>query len=117
MAPNILAILGVVYSGPARVRAISVYGMVMGLAAVSGQLIGGVLIRSDLGGLGWRAIFWINVPLGVAALLACPRYVPESRAERGSRFDLAGVALMTACLVYVVMRLVDGRLEGWRAGQ
>src|SRR5690242_3010980 len=115
MAPNILSILGVVYSGPARVRAISVYGMVMGLAAVSGQLIGGVLIRADLGGLGWRAIFWINVPLGVAALLASPRLVPESRAGQGSRFDLAGVALITACLVAVVLPLVDGRQEGWPA--
>ncbi len=115
MAPNILSILGVVYSGPARVRAISVYGMVMGLAAVSGQLIGGILIRSDLGGLGWRAIFWINVPLGVAALLACPRLVPESRADHGSRFDLAGVALITACLVAVVLPLVDGRQAGWPA--
>jgi EmrB/QacA subfamily drug resistance transporter len=115
MAPNILSILGVVYSGPARVRAISVYGMVMGLAAVSGQLIGGVLIRADLGGLGWRAIFWINVPLGVAALLASPRLVPESRASQGSRFDLAGVVLITACLVAVVLPLVDGRQEGWPA--
>jgi MFS family permease len=110
-----LSILGVVYSGPARVRAISVYGMVMGLAAVSGQLIGGVLIRTDPGGLGWRAIFWINVPLGVAALLASPRLVPESRASQGSRFDLAGVALITACLVAVVLPLVDGRQAGWPA--
>ena len=115
MAPNILSILGVVYTGPDRVRAISVYGMVMGLAATSGQLIGGVLIRSDLGGLGWRTIFWINVPLGVAALLACPRLVPESRAERGSRLDLAGVTLITACLVAVVLPLVDGRQAGWPA--
>jgi MFS family permease len=115
MAPNILSILGVVYRGPDRVRAISIYGMVMGLAATSGQLIGGVLIRTDLGGLGWRAIFWINVPLGVAALLACPRFVPESRADRGSRFDLAGVALITACLVAVVLPLVDGRQAGWPA--
>src|SRR5579859_2912255 len=115
MAPNILAILGVVYSGPARVRAISVYGMVMGLAAVSGQLIGGVLIRTDLGGLGWRAIFWINVPLGVAALLACPRLVPESRADQRSRLDLTGVTLITACLVAVVVPLVDGRQAGWPA--
>src|SRR5438094_755612 len=115
MAPNILSILGVVYSGPARVRAISVYGMVMGLAAVSGQLIGGVLIRADLAGMGWRAIFWINVPFGVAALLACRRLVPESRADQGSRFDLTGVALITACLVAVVLPLVDGRQEGWPA--
>src|SRR6516162_7988259 len=115
MAPNILSILGVVYTGPARIRAISIYGMVMGLAAVSGQLIGGVLIRADLAGLGWRAIFWINVPLGLAALLACPRVVPESRADQGSRFDLAGVALITACLVAVVLPLVDGRQEDWPA--
>ncbi|MGB6579923.1 MAG: MFS transporter [Streptosporangiaceae bacterium] len=115
MAPNILSILGVVYRGPDRVRAISVYGMVMGLAATSGQLIGGVLIRSDLGGLGWRTIFWINVPLGVAALLACPRLVPESRADRGSRLDLTGIALITACLVAVVVPLVDGRQAGWPA--
>jgi EmrB/QacA subfamily drug resistance transporter len=115
MAPNILSILGVVYSGPARIRAISVYGMVMGLAAVSGQLIGGVLIHADVGGLGWRTIFWINVPLGVAALVASPRLVPESKASQGSRFDLAGVALITACLVAVVLPLVDGRQEGWPA--
>ena len=115
MAPNILSILGVVYTGPARVRAISIYGMVMGLAATSGQLIGGVLIGSDLGGLGWRAIFWINVPLGVAALLACPRLVPESGADQGSRLDLTGVTLITACLVAVVLPLVQGRQAGWPA--
>ncbi len=115
MAPNILSILGVLYSGPDRVRAISVYGMVMGLAATCGQLVGGVLIRTDVAGLGWRAIFWINVPLGVAALLASPRLIPESRATRGSRLDLAGVVLITATLVAVVLPLVDGRQEGWPA--
>ncbi len=115
MAPNILSILGVLYTGPDRVRAISVYGMVMGLAATCGQLIGGVLIRTDLAGLGWRGIFWINVPLGVAALLASPRLIPESRAARGSRLDLPGVILITATLVAVVLPLVDGRQEGWPA--
>ncbi len=115
MAPNILSILGVVYTGPARVRAISIYGMVMGLAATSGQLIGGILIRADVGGLGWRTIFWINVPLGVAALLAAPRLVPESRDGHGSRLDLTGVTLITACLVAVVLPLVEGRQAGWPA--
>jgi EmrB/QacA subfamily drug resistance transporter len=115
MAPNILSILGVVYTGPDRVRAISVYGMVMGLAATSGQLIGGILIRTDVAGLGWRAIFWINVPIGVAALLAAPRLIPESRDQNGSRLDLTGVALITACLVAVVLPLVEGRQAGWPA--
>jgi MFS family permease len=113
MAANAGLVLGVVYSGPDRVRAISVYGMVMGLAATSGQLIGGVLIHSDVAGLGWRTIFWINVPLGLVALLASPRLIPESRADRGSRLDLTGVILITACLVAVVLPLVDGRQEGW----
>ena len=115
MAPNILSILGVVYTGPARLRAISVYGMVMGLAATSGQLIGGILIRTDVAGMGWRAIFWINVPLGVAALLAAPRLVPESRDQQASRLDVTGVALITACLVAVVLPLVEGRQAGWPA--
>jgi EmrB/QacA subfamily drug resistance transporter len=115
MAPNVLSILGVVYTGPARVRAISVYGMVMGLAASSGQLIGGILIRTDVAGMGWRAIFWINLPLGIAALLASPRLIPESRDGQGSRLDLAGVILITACLVAVVLPLVQGRQAGWPA--
>jgi len=115
MAPNILSILGVVYTGPARVRAISIYGMVMGLAATSGQLIGGILIRADVAGLGWRTIFWINVPLGVAALLAAPRLVPESRDQHGSRLDLTGVTLITACLIAIVLPLVEGRQAGWPA--
>jgi Na+/melibiose symporter-like transporter len=53
------------------------------------------------------------VPFGVAALLACPRFVPESRAGQGSRLDLTGVILITACLVAVVVPLVDGRQAGW----
>jgi EmrB/QacA subfamily drug resistance transporter len=115
MAPNILSILGVVYTGPDRVRAISVYGMVMGLAATLGQLIGGILIRTDVAGLGWRTIFWINVPIGVAALLAAPRLIPEPRDQNGSRLDLTGVILITACLIAVVLPLVEGRQAGWPA--
>jgi len=115
MAPNILAILGTVYTGPDRVRAISVYGMVMGLAAVGGQLIGGVLIDANVAGLGWRAIFWINVPIGLAAMAATPRLIKESRAEGGGRLDLTGAALLAAALVAIVLPLVDGRQQGWPA--
>jgi EmrB/QacA subfamily drug resistance transporter len=115
MAPNILAILGMTYTGRDRVRAISVYGMVMGLAAVSGQLIGGVLIDANVAGLGWRAIFWINVPIGLAALAATPRLVKESRADHAGRLDLTGALLLAAGLLAIVLPLVDGRQEGWPA--
>src|SRR5215472_8563485 len=115
MAPNVLSIVGVTYSGRNRVRAITAYGIVMGLAAVSGQLLGGLLIDANIAGLGWRAIFWVNVPVGIAAVIAAPRLVPESRAAHGGRLDLAGVGLLTAALIAVVLPLATGREEGWPA--
>ena len=115
MAPNILSILGVTYTGRDRVRAISVYGMVMGLAAVGGQLLGGVLIDANVAGLGWRAIFWVNVPIGIAALAVARRLIPESRAEHAGRLDLPGAVLLAVALVAVVLPLVEGRQQGWPA--
>ena len=119
MAPNVLSILGTTYTGPARVKAISVYGMVMGVAAVGGQLLGGVLIAANLAGLGWRVIFWVNVPVGIAALVLARRVVPESRATVNGtgpgRLDLRGAALFTAALVAIVLPLLDGRAQGWPA--
>ncbi len=79
ISPTVLSIIGVTFTGPARVRAISIYGVVMGLAAASGQLIGGVLIQGNVWGLGWRTVFLINVPVGVAALILTPRWLTESR--------------------------------------
>ena len=115
MAPNIMSILGMTYTGRDRVRAISVYGIVMGIAAVGGQLIGGVLIDANVAGLGWRAIFWVNVPVGLVALAAAWRLVPESRAAHPGRPDLPGAALLAAGLVAIVLPLADGRQQGWPA--
>jgi EmrB/QacA subfamily drug resistance transporter len=115
MAPNVLSILGTTYTGAARVKAISVYGMVMGVAAVAGQLIGGLLIAANPAGLGWRVIFWVNVPVGIAAVALARRIVPESRAAVRGRLDLRGAALFTAALVAIVLPLLDGRAHGWPA--
>jgi EmrB/QacA subfamily drug resistance transporter len=115
MAPNIMSILGMTYTGRDRVRAISVYGMVMGIAAVGGQLIGGVLIDANVAGLGWRAIFWVNVPVGLVALAVAWRLVPESRAAHAGHLDLRGAALLAAGLVAIVLPLADGRQQGWPA--
>src|SRR5580693_944072 len=116
MAPNIMSILGLTYTGRDRVRAISVYGMVMGIAAVGGQLIGGVLIDANVAGLGWRAIFWVNVPVGLVALAVAWRLVPESRAvAHAGHLDLPGAALLAAALVAIVLPLADGRQQGWPA--
>jgi EmrB/QacA subfamily drug resistance transporter len=115
LSPQVLSIIGVVYQGPDRVRAISIYGIVLGLAAVGGQLIGGVLVQADIAGLGWRSCFLINVPIGLIALAIAARAVPESRAGTVSRLDLVGTALVTLGLVDIVLPLVEGRQHGWPA--
>ena len=78
--PQVLSIIGVTYRGPDYVRALSIYGVALGLAAVGGQVIGGALVETNVLGLGWRGCFLINVPIGLAALALTPRLVPESRA-------------------------------------
>ena len=113
LSPNVLAIVGVIYRGHDRVQAITVYGMVMGVAAAGAQLLGGLLIHANLGGLGWRTIFLVNVPVGLAALLLEPRLVPESRAPSAHGLDVPGTLLLTTALSAVLLPLVEGRQHGW----
>jgi MFS family permease len=113
MVPQILAILSTVYSGEARARAINWYAATSGFAAVFGQLIGGILIRGDLFGLGWRACFLINLPIGLVATALAIRYVPESRAPGRHRLDLIGMGLVTLALGAVCLPLIEGRAQGW----
>jgi EmrB/QacA subfamily drug resistance transporter len=115
ISPAVLAIIGVAYPGPARVRAITTYGMVMGLAAAGGQLLGGLAIALDPFGLGWRVVFLVNVPIGVIALAFAPRQITESRAERAVALDLPGMTLVTLALTGLVLPLVEGRQLHWPA--
>jgi EmrB/QacA subfamily drug resistance transporter len=112
LAPNVLAIIGVTFNGSDRARALGAYGLVMGLAAVCGQLIGGSLMAINLGGLGWRSCFLINVPVGLLAVLLAKRLVPETRGAH-SRLDVIGTVLATAAATAILMPLVEGRQEGW----
>ena len=112
MTPTVLAIIGALYSGPDRRRALGIYGMVMGGAAVSGQLIGGLLINADLFGTGWRAIFLINLPLSALAL-ALLRIVPQSRAAVRRSIDVVGLVLVGIALGAIMVALVQGREQGW----
>jgi EmrB/QacA subfamily drug resistance transporter len=115
LMPNILSIIGTTYDGADRARALTAYGLVMGLAAVSGQLVGGVLVQADLAGLGWRSCFLINIPIGLAALAMAPRVIPETRNPDANRLDMVGTVLVTAGLTAVVLPLVEGRQHGWPA--
>jgi len=112
ISPNVLAIIGVAYHGAERVRAITVYGMVLGFAAAGAQLIGGALVQADVAGLGWRAVFLINLPVGIVGLLFASGHLPESRSA-ASRIDFVGTLLITIGLTAVLLPLVEGRQEGF----
>jgi EmrB/QacA subfamily drug resistance transporter len=119
VGPQVLSLIGILFTGKDRARAFTAYGLSLGFAAVFGQLIGGALIRADIAGLGWRSCFLVNLPVGAAVLAAAPRMVPESRARRqdGARgaVDLTGTAVITAAMVALVLPLVQGRTLGWPA--
>jgi EmrB/QacA subfamily drug resistance transporter len=112
LTPQVLAILGTVYSGDRRAKAFAAFGFAMGIAGVLGQLLGGALIQADVAGLGWRVIFLINVPVGLVAVPLARRVVPESCGTR-SPLDLVGTALGTGTLVALILPLVQGRQQGW----
>jgi predicted MFS family arabinose efflux permease len=76
-------------------------------------VLGGALIAADVFGTGWRAIFYLNLPIGILALLGAVRIVPETYGERGRRLDLTGALLVTTGLFLLVLPLVVGRDQGW----
>ncbi len=92
-----------------RARAIGVWGGVVGISMAAGPIIGGTLVEST----GWRAIFWVNVPIGMAALLLTRIHVPESRAPRARRPDPVGQALMIVLLASVTYAIIEVPGRGW----
>ncbi len=115
LAPQVLATIRSVYAPHEQVRVMGLYGFVFGVAAVIGQLGGGALISLHPFGLGWRAIFLVNLPIGLLALLGSWRFIPESRPPRGARIDLPGTLLLSLFLLMLVYPLTRGREDGWPA--
>jgi EmrB/QacA subfamily drug resistance transporter len=115
MWPQVLSIIQVEFSPAERPKAFGFQGLVQGLAAIAGQIVGGGLIALDVLGLGWRSVFLINLPVGLIALLLADRLIPESRSDTARRLDLRGVALATLTLSLVMIPAVEGRELGWPA--
>lgn len=108
--PVAMAIVATTFPAPAeRARAIGVFGSMSGLALVLGPILGGALVD----GFGWRAVFWVNVPIVAVALVATTLFVPESRAARARRFDPVGQALVVVVLGSLVAAIIEARPLGW----
>lgn len=96
-----------------RARAIGVWGGVVGISMAAGPVVGGLLVDS----VGWRSIFWINLPVGLVALLLTWRYVPESRAPKPRRPDPVGQLLVIALLGSLTYAIIEAPSAGWASPQ
>jgi EmrB/QacA subfamily drug resistance transporter len=113
MFPQVLSIIQVTFPPQERATAFGLFGATIGLATITGPLVGGLLIQADLFGLEWRPIFLVNLPIGIAALAVAARFLVESKAPRALRLDPVGVVVVTAGLLLLVYPLVQGRDLGW----
>jgi EmrB/QacA subfamily drug resistance transporter len=98
-----------------RAKAIGWYGITLSIAAIIGQILGGYLAETTSAIAGWRLIFFINVPIGMLALWAIRKYLPETQRETGVRFDYSGALLLLAGLGSFIYAITEGREGGWPA--
>ena len=107
--------LGAVFPREHIGKAFSAFGPVLGLSAVGGPLLAGLLIDANLFGLGWRPMFLINIVLGAAGLAAGLRLLPRDAGDRAVAIDALGSALLAACMLGLLSGLIQGSTNGWTA--
>ncbi|TCO52379.1 MFS transporter [Actinocrispum wychmicini] len=110
--PQTIGLIRTMFDGPERAKAFGAIGPVMALAAVSGPVLGGVLTDADVLGTGWRSVFLINVPLGLAVLLVSS-LIREDRSAANPRLDVTGTVLVAAGTGLLIYPLVQGNDAGW----
>ena len=113
MYPQVLSMIQVVFPPHERARVFGILGAVIGMATITGPLVGGLIIRDDLTGGSWRWVFLVNVPIGIAAFTSAWRVVRESTAPNAKRLDIPGVVIATVGLLLLVYPLVEGQVAGW----
>ncbi len=108
--PVAMSIITNTFTKPAeRARAIGVWGGVVGISIALGPLVGGALVET----VGWRGIFWVNIPVGLAALLLTALFVPESKAPHARRVDPVGQLLVIVTLASLTYAIIEGPDAGW----
>jgi len=113
MVPQVLATLHLLFSDGARARAFGIYGIVLGLAGTAGFLLGGVLVTLDLASLGWRTVFFVNVPFGLIILGAALKIMPSVPRRGGTRLDIPGAIVLFAGLLCLIGPLLFGHDVHW----
>ncbi|WP_165972217.1 MFS transporter [Paenibacillus piri] len=115
MAPQVLSLIQANYAPERRAAVFGMYGAAQGIAATSGQLIGGLLLRWNPLALDWRTVFFFSVPIGIVIIGLIP-FIAESRGESQAKLDWIGAAGAAAGLLMLIYPLVQGQKEGWPLG-
>jgi EmrB/QacA subfamily drug resistance transporter len=113
LVPQVLATFHHTLERERKARALALYGATSGIAAVVGQLVGGLLVSADIAGTSWRPIFLVNVPIGLVVLLIAARLVPDTRSEHPVGIDLPETVLFAAALTALLIPLTEGHSLGW----
>ncbi|TMI16228.1 MFS transporter [Candidatus Bathyarchaeota archaeon] len=113
MYPQVLSIIQVTFKGSERSLALGLFAAISGIGAITGNIVGGLLIQLNLAGLAWRPIFLVNVPVGIIGVVAGLLVLHPSRTERAPKLDLPGVGLISLFLVSLILPLAEGQQIGW----
>lgn len=114
--PGVTAMIQLLFQPAVRGKAFAILGSVIGVSTALGPILGGLIIEAFGDENGWRLVFWVNIPIGIIALIAAAKILPaghEGQAKPG--YDFVGLALLTSGLVAVLVPLIEGQDKGWPA--
>lgn len=113
MVPQVMSTMQIMYKPSERGAINGLFGAIGGLSASLGPVIGGLLIQANIFNLDWRPIFFINVPVGVTALILAKRFLPEGKSPHPLKLDIIGTVLVVLTLSLLVYPLIQGRELDW----
>lgn len=114
MVPQTIAFIQVLFTDhKERAKAISMFGITLGIASITGQVLGGYFSDTHWIVEGWRLIFFINLPIGILTLWATQKYVTETKKHDSAKFDFSGTFILTLGLFCLIFPLIQGREAGW----
>lgn len=113
MVPQVMSLMQVMFEPKERAGVMGLFGMLGGLSASLGPIVGGLLLKANLFGWDWRPIFLINLPVGIFALLAGIKYLPDGKSEHPLHLDIKGTLLVMLAMSLLVFPLIEGRDLNW----
>jgi EmrB/QacA subfamily drug resistance transporter len=116
MVPQVLSLMQAMYAPHERMRAFTIFGLLGGVSSALGPVVGGLMVDADVAGLGWRAVFLINLPVGLMAMLGGWRLLPPDPSVARGSLDLAGTVWCLAAALAWAVPLMQGPEQGWSPG-